>query len=130
MSSTVGNVSSWTSDKVLKFLLNIEMAQIDRKFEETPKETRLTSILNTLKRYVHNAGLIFNEPFRDFDTFGKNLLNTSQMKRALHVLRIGPGQRCDISEADIDFLLKHYVEPTAEGHVNYKKLNDDLMRGR
>ncbi|OQV15214.1 hypothetical protein BV898_10598 [Hypsibius exemplaris] len=103
-----------------------EMATFNPEFKETNKVTRKTVLMENLKRFIHHNGLNFIEPFRDFDSFGEGHLNRSHMKRAMQVLRIGPGQRCDISEHDIDFLLDHYCDNGET--INYKSLNGDLMQ--
>lgn len=108
-------------------MLLTEMANLNPKFAESQAVTRKTKIMDFLKGFVHSQGLNFLEPFKDFDTFGQGHLNRSHMKRALHVIRIGPGQRCHISEQDIDFLLEQFCDNGET--INYKKLNGELMQG-
>jgi hypothetical protein len=103
------------------------MALIDPKVKETETETRMRSTMAKLKRHLHTQGLNFLEPFKDFDRLAQGHLKLSQMKRALHVLRIGPGQRCDLSEQDMDFLLDQFCDDGES--INYKALNGELIQG-
>lgn len=104
-----------------------EMGEINPKFKEGPEETRLSAILATIKRYVFNNGVNVIEPLKDFDTFNEGRLNKSQMKRALHLLRIGYGLRCSIGEDDMEFLLNSYS--TDGVFVDYKSFVTELMQG-
>lgn len=114
-------------DQFLYMRFSAEMGQIDPKYKETSEQVRLKAILLTIKRYLYNHGVNMLEPLKDFDTFGEGRLNKSQTLRALHLLRISPGQRCDISDQDLDFLLNAYS--TDGNFVDYKAMVTELSQG-
>ncbi|XP_055341204.1 LOW QUALITY PROTEIN: uncharacterized protein LOC129590169 [Paramacrobiotus metropolitanus] len=106
--------------------LTYEMGEINEQFKERPEHTRLQIILSRIKRYLHEHGINLIEPLKDFDRFGEGRLNKSQMQRALHILKIGFGQRCHISNDDMEFLLNAF---SSDGiNVDYRSMVADMMQ--